>query len=145
MGAGGGGVLRNSEGDWIDECYRSLGHCSILHAELWALADGLEVAWIRGFRSIEVEMNNKEAIQIFSSPSSPFEPTLVCRFRDLLHCQWQITFKHIHREANGVADALALLGRTGTPTQSELAHPPVDMYRLLQLDLDKWRRRTPNC
>ncbi|KAE8685292.1 hypothetical protein F3Y22_tig00111099pilonHSYRG00150 [Hibiscus syriacus] len=75
--AGGCGILRNFDRDWLAGYCRSLGRCSIFHDELWALVDGLKVAWIYGFRRIEVEMDNKVAIRILSSPSSPCEPTLV--------------------------------------------------------------------
>ncbi|KAE8664333.1 hypothetical protein F3Y22_tig00112800pilonHSYRG00027 [Hibiscus syriacus] len=42
--AGGGGLIRNNNGEWIVGYSRNIGHCSGLQAELWALLDGLHLA-----------------------------------------------------------------------------------------------------
>ncbi|KAE8676202.1 Inactive leucine-rich repeat receptor-like serine/threonine-protein kinase [Hibiscus syriacus] len=75
--ASGGGIFRNSEGKWITGFCRSFGRCSILHAELWAVLDDLNVAWRRGFNRIEMEMDNQEAVRILNDPGQSHEPTIV--------------------------------------------------------------------
>lgn len=42
--AGGGGLIRDSEGRWIRGFSRSIGHATSVMAELWALRDGLKLA-----------------------------------------------------------------------------------------------------
>ena len=43
--AGGGGVLRDSNEDWVAGFMRKLGSMSSILAELWAIKDGLLLAW----------------------------------------------------------------------------------------------------
>ncbi|KAE8696037.1 hypothetical protein F3Y22_tig00110677pilonHSYRG00012 [Hibiscus syriacus] len=47
-----GGVLRDSNGQWVIGFHRNIGRCSIFHAELWALLDGLTLAWDQGMRDM---------------------------------------------------------------------------------------------
>ena len=54
---GGGGILRDCEGNWVGGFARFLGNCSSLLAELWALKDGLSLAKNLGFVSICIEVN----------------------------------------------------------------------------------------
>ncbi|KAE8692877.1 hypothetical protein F3Y22_tig00110828pilonHSYRG00181 [Hibiscus syriacus] len=42
--AAGGGGVRDSKGEWVVGYCRSIGCCSPLYAELWALFDGLDLA-----------------------------------------------------------------------------------------------------
>ena len=44
MKAGGGGVLRSNDGEWVAGFTRKLRNMSSTIAELWALKDGLHVA-----------------------------------------------------------------------------------------------------
>ncbi|KAE8684789.1 hypothetical protein F3Y22_tig00111105pilonHSYRG00441 [Hibiscus syriacus] len=79
--AKGGGVLRDNDGQWLGGFNRNIGRCSAFHAELWALFDGLTLGWERGLRDIEVQLHNKEDVEILQG--------------------------YPHIEANGVANALA--------------------------------------
>ncbi|KAE8655972.1 hypothetical protein F3Y22_tig00117012pilonHSYRG00153 [Hibiscus syriacus] len=40
-----GGVIRDSAGSWKLGYVRNIGQCSALHAELWAIRDGLDLQW----------------------------------------------------------------------------------------------------
>jgi hypothetical protein len=40
-----GGLLRNSNGQWIGEFSRHLGMCSAYLAELWGVIDGLRLVY----------------------------------------------------------------------------------------------------
>ena len=42
---GAGRVIRDSKGKWLIGCARNIGRCTSLQVELWALLDGLEIAW----------------------------------------------------------------------------------------------------
>lgn len=55
--AGAGGLLRNSQGEWIVDYRRMIGTCYSNVAELWGLIDGLCLAWNLGYRKVIVEMD----------------------------------------------------------------------------------------
>lgn len=67
--ASAGEVVRDDKGDWISGFSRSLGVATVLHSELWAILDGLNLAWDRGFRKIILESDSKEAIDIINNGS----------------------------------------------------------------------------
>ena len=56
--AGGGGLLRDHSGIWINGFSIHLGMCSIVKAELWALLYGLNLVWNRGVHLLEVEVDS---------------------------------------------------------------------------------------
>lgn len=39
--AGGGGIIRNVNGDWVNGYARAIGNATSVAAELWALRDGI--------------------------------------------------------------------------------------------------------
>ncbi|KAE8714245.1 30S ribosomal protein S1 [Hibiscus syriacus] len=64
-----GGVLRNSNGDWIFGYYRKIGRCSTYQAEMWAVLDGLHLVWSLGFKDVVVEIDNSEVVRRLNSPA----------------------------------------------------------------------------
>lgn len=40
-----GGLIRDCRGDWSIGFYRSIGGCSVLNSELWAMYDGMEESY----------------------------------------------------------------------------------------------------
>lgn len=54
--AGGGGLIRNSQGNWIKGFSRSIGFTTSVMAELWVLRDGLQLAIQLGLNSLVVEL-----------------------------------------------------------------------------------------
>ena len=55
--AGGGGVFRNHDGEWIKGYARPLDYTSSCRAELWALRDGLILAKEMGLHKFIVELD----------------------------------------------------------------------------------------
>lgn len=57
-GAGGcRGVLQNGEGEWCGGFAINIGSCTAPLAELWGVYYGLLVAWKKGVRRLEVEVD----------------------------------------------------------------------------------------
>ena len=54
--AGAGGLLRDHSGICVYGFSVLLGTCSIIEVELWALLHGLNIAWNRGVRLLEIEV-----------------------------------------------------------------------------------------
>lgn len=61
------GVIRNDVGVWCKRYSRSLGHGSLIPAELCAIYDGLQLAWDNDIRSLEVESDNQAVVFIINS------------------------------------------------------------------------------
>ena len=55
--AGGGGIIRDEEGNWIVGFARNIGITNNFQAELWGLRDGLTLCVERNFSAVEVELD----------------------------------------------------------------------------------------
>ncbi|KAK8552637.1 hypothetical protein V6N13_121024 [Hibiscus sabdariffa] len=84
---GAGGALRDDHGTWLSGYARFVGRCDALLAELWAMHDGLLLAWDLGFCALV--------------------GAIIC----LLHRDWNVEVRHIARVSNDVTDKLAKQGR----------------------------------
>nr|XP_027075907.1 uncharacterized protein LOC113699758 [Coffea arabica] len=108
--ASGGGVLRDSHGRVIFAFYKEFGEKSVLQAEALAVLEGLLMCVAKGIRGILVEVDS--AVLVSLVKSSALGGWLYCnvlrRIRRLLD-QVAMSFTHIFREANVVADRLAAL------------------------------------
>ena len=56
--AGGGDLLRDHNGSWLHGFSVWLGHYSAVEGELWALFHGLRLAWERGHRLMNAEIDS---------------------------------------------------------------------------------------
>ncbi|KAK8995182.1 hypothetical protein V6N11_069627 [Hibiscus sabdariffa] len=65
-----GGLFRNCGGDWIMGFAKAVGHVNSLQAELWALFEGLSLAWKQGFEKVLVRSDSKQAVDFVNSPSA---------------------------------------------------------------------------
>ncbi|KAL4382902.1 hypothetical protein GQ457_15G029930 [Hibiscus cannabinus] len=108
-----GGGFRNSEGVWLHGFSKFIGCCSILEAELWGICMGLSLAWDRGFRCIMVESDY---------------------IRRLCSQNWQVSFHHVLRTGNIMADSLAKLAESSSFDILHFVNPPLYADRLLQED-----------
>ncbi|KAE8716332.1 hypothetical protein F3Y22_tig00110123pilonHSYRG00090 [Hibiscus syriacus] len=88
MEATSGGVIRNSAGCWVEGCHRYIGQCPIYQVELWAIFDGLNVAWDLGYHNIIVETDNSMAVRQINSPDHCHENALIKQIQILLSKQW---------------------------------------------------------
>lgn len=68
--AGGGGVLCDSNGDWVVRFMRKLGIMSSTMAELWALKDGLSLAQQLDILNINRDFDVDVLVQLLTSSSS---------------------------------------------------------------------------
>ena len=108
--AGGGGLFRDHEGNWVKGYARGIGHTNSFLAELWALRDGLNIAREMGVSNLIIELDvlsivllmNNEAENIMMEP-------LLSDCRILLKQIPNKRVLHIFREANHCVDALAKL------------------------------------
>ena len=82
-------------------------------AELAAVRQGLEIAWIMGFKFLHLELDSKVVLSWLTNNNVNY-PTnmmsLICDCRNLLDQKWEVHVQHMYREANGCADELAKRG-----------------------------------
>ena len=60
-----GGVLRDEYGMWHGGFALTIGICSAPMAELWGVYYGLCIAWERGFRRVELEVDSESVVDFF--------------------------------------------------------------------------------
>ncbi|RYR79610.1 hypothetical protein Ahy_A01g004421 [Arachis hypogaea] len=108
-----GSVFRDSEGRFLKGFSCNLGICSIMHAKLWAVIHGLNIATTNGYHNLVVESDSAAAINFIKrdcSPSHPCAP-LVQDICILAARVQRITWIHSFREANPMADLLVKKGQ----------------------------------
>ena len=134
--AGGGGLIRDENGEWVTGFARRIGSTNSFLAELWALRDGLQLCLQANVHSVNIELDAKAIVDALNSPTShdAFVSPIMedCRF--MASRIPQKRFRHIYREANKCADFLA---RAGLLLESEFVvfpSPPVDLGSLLEAD-----------
>ncbi|KAL4301928.1 hypothetical protein GQ457_10G020040 [Hibiscus cannabinus] len=131
-----GWVLRDDCGEWVFGFSRKVGRCSVLLAELWAIHDMLQHVWALGPRKVLIESDNVEAIRIlqYRSPALP-DHALVFSIKELTSRAWDLSFMHVPRLANRVADGLACLGRDASFDAWCFMDPPLEIVEALSTDL----------
>ena len=82
-------------------------------AELAVVRRGLEMAWDKGTKHLQLELDSKVVLTWLTNPYINY-PTnmmpLICDCRNLLTLEWEVHVQHVYREANGCADDLAKQG-----------------------------------
>nr|POE84494.1 putative ribonuclease h protein [Quercus suber] len=104
--AGGGGVLWDSNGNWVAGFMRKLGSMSSILAKLWALKDGLLLARQLDILNVNIELDADVLVHLLNNPSSHnlmLEP-LLNDCRTLVKAFPSCIVTHIFREANRCAD-----------------------------------------
>ena len=110
--AGGGGLIRDNQGNWIVSFSRRIGVTNSFMAEVWALRDGLMLCNQMNLSDVIVELDTKVLVNAFKNPSyanSVISPL----FEDYKQLASQIPrhcIRHIYREANKCANKLASIG-----------------------------------
>ncbi|CAN1229003.1 Putative ribonuclease H protein At1g65750, partial [Linum grandiflorum] len=109
--AAAGGLFRDSDGRCLAAYSMNLGICSITIAELRAVVTELQIAWERGYRRVQVQLDSRAAIQLLLGDSelTHQHSSEVASFREMLDRDWLIKVEHIYREGNRAADYLAAL------------------------------------
>jgi len=100
--AGAGGVIRDAMGKWIVGFAINIGICTSVGAELWAIANGLQLAWSKGFRKIILESDSSLAVDLITNDKVIIDKNynLIMQARYFLAKDWDIQVIHVYREAN---------------------------------------------
>ena len=111
--AGGGGLIRDEQEQWVAGFTRKIGKTNSFMAEAWTLQDGLVLCNQMKVSKVIVESDAKAVVDALNnrgSHNSAISP-LFNDCRQLASNIPQVVFRHIYRKANFCADRLANLGR----------------------------------
>ncbi len=117
--AGAGAVLLDEQGRVVAEVTRFLGRATNNVAEYTALIIGLEEARRRGIAELEVRMDSMLVVQQMNGAWRVKHPglrPLALRAGELLASIPSRSIRHVPREQNGLADALANRAIDEVPT-----------------------------
>ncbi|KAG7573124.1 Ribonuclease H domain [Arabidopsis suecica] len=107
--AAAGGAIRNADGEWLGGFAINIGSCSAPLAELWGAYYGLLIAWDKGFRRVELDLDSELVVGFLKSEMSNAHPLafLVRLCHGFFTRDWLVRINHVYREANRLADGLA--------------------------------------
>ncbi|KAL5772198.1 hypothetical protein ACOSQ2_012122 [Xanthoceras sorbifolium] len=106
------GAFRRYDMSWVGGFIVKIGVGSIFEAELWGLLEGLRYAWTAGIKDLIVESDSLEVVNLVNGVLSPNHPyfNIAQECILLLAADWKCSINHVYREANRLADGLAVLG-----------------------------------
>ncbi|KAL8162024.1 hypothetical protein V2J09_013513, partial [Rumex salicifolius] len=130
------GVLRDESGSWLVGFVHNLGSCSVPMAELWGILSGLRLAWERGYRRVCLNTDSQLAVLLLNKPVDQCHPlsSLLISVASFLRRDWEIQFRHIFREGNRVADALATLAFDFPVGITCFVSPPISVFFFVSED-----------
>ncbi|XP_038687586.1 uncharacterized protein LOC119986972 [Tripterygium wilfordii] len=133
----GGGLVRDVRGRWLIGFSINIGICSAVEAELWAVFEGLSLAWQNGFRKVFLETDSLVVASWLQDGCVPNIPisNLIYKCCDLLKKDWEVNICHVLREGNRCADLLANLALKHDRGVLVLHQPPVDIIEMLREDV----------
>nr|GMD07842.1 uncharacterized protein LOC109158742 [Ipomoea batatas] len=110
---------------------------SVALTEAWAILKGVEWAWRKGFRKLIVQSDSKRVIDWIDGTSTPRGPicNIIEKCKSRKKNNWEISFKHIFREQNIVADTLVKHIKASNTTWVEWEEPPHSVEEALLFDL----------
>ncbi|KAL6203285.1 hypothetical protein ACLB2K_026985 [Fragaria x ananassa] len=135
-----GFVVCNSDGIPVLATSQNLGRLGILLAEDVALCVGLQLLATYTTQPIIIEGDSKlllDALNALNDRSQiPWRLKVLVRDIQALSSHFQsISFKHVWREANFLADSLAKLGHSCNSPQLWISYLPLFLANAFQLDL----------
>lgn len=94
--AGIGGLIRDSNSDWIMSFRGNAGNVQILVTELKAIHHGLMLAWQKGYKRVFCESDCLEAILLITKEIGEFHihGAVIAKVRSMLHWIWEVHLVH---------------------------------------------------
>ena len=134
--ARGGGLIRDTNGEWVTGFARKIGKTSSFQAELWALRDGLQLCLQYQAPAVLIDLDSKTIVDALNSQD--YSKSIVSSIME--DCKYMISripqtrCRHVYREANRCADFLAKVGTSIEGDFIVFHSPPVDLISILEDD-----------
>lgn len=131
-----GGLLQDSDGNWILGFKGSVGITQILFAELRGILQGLKIAWENGFRQVFCDCDCMKAIRLITLGVEEFHiyGAIIAEIRQMLHWNWNVQIAHVYREVNACAYQLAKDGVSSSYDLVVLQDPPTSLLPFIFAD-----------
>ncbi|CAL1361451.1 unnamed protein product [Linum trigynum] len=132
-----GGIIRDSDGEWIAGFMYRIGSGTAILAELWGILQGLKLAWKHGIQFLILESYSALALDLIRQHHDPvhLHASLLGKIRRLLSQSWVVQLDHTYREGNRVADWLSKHSLVYPFGMHELEAPPSELARIIREDL----------
>ncbi|CAN1154137.1 Putative ribonuclease H protein At1g65750, partial [Linum perenne] len=107
--AAAGGLIRDYQGRCLAAFTINLGKCSITRAELRGVVSGLQLAWERGYRKIQLQLDSQCVVQLLQGEGldDHAHAATISTATELLRRDWEVHIIHVYRESNHASDFLA--------------------------------------
>ncbi|CAN1758812.1 Putative ribonuclease H protein At1g65750 [Linum perenne] len=94
--AAAGGLIRDHQGRCLAAFTMNLGKCSITRAELRGAVSGLQLAWERGYRKIQLQLDSQCAVQLLQGDDleDHTHAATIIMARELLRRDWEVYRSH---------------------------------------------------
>lgn len=121
----------------------SLGDTDALSSELRGIAEGLNLAWDKGFRRVILESDSKKALDLIRDDDVKGNPMeyIVRQIESLWNRNWTIKLSWCFRESNDAATWLAGAALGKGSGLRVLMEPPLLLEPILMRDLGPGRKR----
>ncbi|XP_074327975.1 uncharacterized protein LOC141665890 [Apium graveolens] len=102
-------VIRDSDGQWVRGCKSMIGLAVSITAAMWSIFYGLKLAWEHQDKSVLVESDCEEAVNLVLNPNPDFEMyELICMINNIMSESWVLCeLIYILSSANIAVAALA--------------------------------------
>ena len=141
---GGGGIIRNADGEWVTRYARAIRNTAIVAAELWVLRDGINLCLSLNLTAAQIELNAKLVVDLLKkdgdNPNRNDEIVADCR--EGLKKFPLVKIQQCFREANKCTDALARREVLLSQDFTIFSHSLDDVALLISLD---FARTLYNC
>ncbi|GLT82219.1 hypothetical protein SLE2022_006230 [Rubroshorea leprosula] len=131
--ASAGGLIRDSNGNWLHGFLVNIGRATSLVAELWGLREGLKLCLSLGISRLIAEMDSSVAVQLIldNGNSGGQGAALVADIKTISGRFSSFDLRHTLRDGNAAADFLASLGHAACKGVTFLDSPPVGLQQIL--------------
>ncbi|CAL5344898.1 unnamed protein product [Camellia sinensis] len=126
----------NTDGAWICGFCGKLDNCTSLEAKLWAVYKGLTIILQKGFHKVIIEIDATEVVKLLEEGLGEHHLLRgLVEDAQIIFNGCQCTIKHIYREGNLCADAMAKLGAEQPENILVVNDPPAKIRELLVSDM----------
>ncbi|KAI3474487.1 hypothetical protein Pfo_029397 [Paulownia fortunei] len=145
--AGAGGVIRDHLGNVAVAYFEFIGNQNSIHAEIFALVKGLELAKGLGISNLWIEMDAQTVINLVSSKTAKGNWRLqeMLSKSKFIMSQMHTRITHIYRKGNKIADFLANEACSTQTSKvlspSQLIGPITGLLRVDRMDIPSFRLR----
>lgn len=138
-----GGLIRDSDGNFIRGFICRLDNGDALSTKLCAYIHALKLAWVLGYFKIELEYDSKEAIDSMQKGCDPthLEYEVIEEARLLVHRGWETRMRHVLRRIKGAVDRLAKCGLEALLGFHQVLQIPEDLAHIVAKDC----KNTSSC